>query len=111
MHYGIWKLVMQNLKNQRSSSTSSQPKDQSRSSAQSSRSERSVFGVKIAPMPDASTEAAPEPITENVGRAGDRHYVPDAAHRAYKLKRTRYLRIVWFFAGLTMRSVWWEVIV
>src|SRR5258708_8474627 len=76
---------MQNLKKQRSTFTSSPSSDAPR-----------AFGVPIAPMPDAASEKV-EGQRAQPTEHGARHVAPDAAHKPYRLRRTRYRRIIAFF--------------
>src|SRR5687768_4581162 len=96
MRYGIWKLVMQNLKNPRSTSTSSQR----------SEANPTLFGVRLEPMPDLAAEDVE--VKETVQAAGAPHTGPDAAHRTFKINRTRYYRIVLFFSFLFLNVLAWE---
>src|SRR5438105_877041 len=95
---------MQNLKKQRSTFTSSPSSDAPR-----------AFGVPIAPMPDAASEAAAasekvEGQKAQTTEHGGRHVTPDAAHKPFRLRRTRYRRIITFFVLMFARWIAWEVV-
>lgn len=85
---------MQNLKNRRSTSTSSPNTDG-----------KVLFGVPLGPMLE---EQQPEPApAENPPRPT----APDAAHRPYRFRGNRYRRIVLFFGFLFARIIAWEVVI
>ena len=84
---------MQNLKNPRSTSTSSPSTDGP-----------VLFGVPLGPMvedqpPETPPESQPRPTA------------PDVAHRPYTIKGSRYRRIVFFFSFLFARIIAWEVVI
>src|SRR4051812_13023977 len=97
MHCGTWKSVMQNLKKQRSTSTSS-----------ASPETEKIAGIPFGPMPGESETPRPEARTE--ARTDARPTKPDAAHRSFKFKGARYRRIIFFFTLLFARIIFWEVV-
>jgi predicted unusual protein kinase regulating ubiquinone biosynthesis (AarF/ABC1/UbiB family) len=68
----------------------------------------------FAPMPEETAPAdAPTPDEEAPPKLGPdmRPVEADASHRAYRLKRGRYRRTIWFFSFLFVRIILWEVVI
>src|SRR5581483_2507464 len=89
---------MQNLKNPRSTSTSSPNTDRTNPDG------RVLFGVPLGPMP----EEQPQPAQAD---NQPRPTAPDVAHRRFRFRGNRYRRIVFFFGLLFARIIVWEVVI